>query len=102
MLAGPDDKDIPFLYLFDGDYRLLPTSQHSRGLWGQLHEIFERIRGLSLRTRLQHLSNRDECQNHGRRLKIEPMQIPHGSLHILRRTHGKQHDDTIAERDTGS
>ena len=72
----------------------LPVPDEHGRLGCQLHEAFECIRCLSLGSRLKHLSNSDEGQNHGCGLKIEIHHVFHDFFHVpihLCPRHRKEH-----------
>ena len=77
VLARAHNKDILFLHLLNGHSHLGTVPQQGGGFGGKLHQAFERIGGLALGARFQHLAHGDKGQNHGGRLKIELHHVVH-------------------------
>ena len=81
-LARANHKDISFFYLFDryGDFFF--SFHENGGLRCHIHKAFQCIRGLSLGSRLKHLSYGDQCQDHCCGFKIKIHHIIHDRFHI--------------------
>ena len=92
-LARPHNKYIVPLHLFDRHGDLLPVADNGGRLRRELHQAFQCIRRLALRSRFEHFTDRDERQNHRRGLKIEVHHVVHDGVHVaahLRAGHREQ------------
>ena len=82
VLTGTYHKNITFSDLFDGHRSLLSVPDNNCCLRCQLHQTFQRIRCLSLRSGFQHFSNCDQGKDHGCRFKIELHHVIHNCCRI--------------------
>ena len=105
ILSRADSKSFSFLNLFDGNGKFLPVSYYNRSFWCQFHKAFQCIGSLTFGTGFQHFSYGDQCQDHGRGLKIEVHHVIHNCGRVsvyLCSCHGKQCIDTPQERCHGA
>ena len=101
IFPGPHHKNVAFSDLVDGHLHLFSVPDDHGCLRCQLHQPFERVRGLPLGMGLQHLSDRNQGQNHSGGLKIEFMHVRHDACHIavhLCRRHGKKRIQAVSKR----
>ena len=80
--AGAYRKDIADGNFFDRNRHFLIVSDQHRSLRCQLHQTFQRIGGPTFGHRLQHLSDRDQRQDHCGAFKVEFIMIQRHEIHI--------------------
>ena len=100
-LARTYHKDIIHLDLIDRHLFLCTIHKDRCLFWCQFHQPTQSIGRPSLGICLQHLSDRDQGQDHGCRFKIERIHILHNAVHIachLCPGHSEKGVDTIAKR----
>ena len=99
-LARTDNEHVVLLHLFDRNGHLLSVADNGGRLRRELHQAFQCIRRLALRSRFEHFTDRDERQNHRRGLKIEVHHVVHDGVHVaahLRAGHREQRVGAVHE-----
>ena len=105
VFSGPDDKNIALSHVIDPDL-LLPAVPDDVCRPGcQLHEALEGIGRAPLGAGLQHLSDRDQGQDHGCGFKVEFHHVVHDGRTVpvhLGPGHGKKHGRAVDKGRAGS
>ena len=71
VLARADNEDVALLHFLDAHGDLLAVAEYRGGLGGELHEALERVGGLALAARFEHLADGDEREYHRGGLEVE-------------------------------
>ena len=101
ILTRTHHENVSSPYLLNGYEYLCAASLDRCGLGRKLHKSSERIGGLALTARFEHLANRNERDNHSRGLKVKLVHTVHNGGMVackLSRGHRKERVCAVRKR----